>query len=135
MGYKTLATTALLSVASVGSYLLLKNKVNVSSGDAVETVKDSAEVIEKVTKTFAGVTEEELDNLAKSTARGVKAVIEGDTLRYVYRSASGKTKNIAEFNQNESGEIIGSLFSYVSAKSPRQFGDAFYKLIKSKSQS
>lgn len=132
MDIKKIATTVIVTAASVGSYLLLKNKGNVSSEDAIATVKNNVDAISKVSQTFAGVTQDEADNLAKTIYRGVKAVIKEDKVTYVYSSASGKTKNIAEYTLNTAGEIVGTLFSNMTANSPRHFGQELNKLIKSK---
>lgn len=134
MVYKKVATTVIVTAASVGSYLLFKNKENISSDDVIATVKDNIDTINKVTKTFAGVTQDEVNSLAKTIYRGVKAVIKEDKVTFVYNSASGKTKNISEFTLNAAGEMVGTVFSNMTANAPRQFGRALDELIKSKNK-
>jgi len=132
MDIKKVVTTVFLSAASVGSFLLLKNKGSSSSEDASSLVKSGSETVKAISETFLGVTEEEANNIAQGIDRGVKAIINGDTLTYVYRSASGKTKNIAEFTKDSKGEVIGTLFSNFTANSPRKFGRELIELIKLK---
>jgi hypothetical protein len=74
-------------------------------------------------KTFGGLTESTLDGLARATYRGVRAVVDGDDLRFVYKSASGKSTASAIFSFDDAGEAIAYLGTgpYRSANAPRFF--------------
>lgn len=135
MEIKKVVTTVVLSAASAGSIWLLKNKGGFSGDGAATLAKNSSEVIKTIPKTFEGVTEEEINNLAQATYRGIKARINGDTLTYIYRSASGKTKNYAEVAMKEGGKRVVTLYSNMTANSPRQFVYALEELIESKKNS
>lgn len=132
MGYKKITTTVLVSVVSIGSMLLLKNKGNGLSNEALAGVEDNTDTIIESTQTFAGITQEEASRLAEKTYRGLKAVIKDGKLTYYYSSASGKTENIADFAFDAAGKIVVTAYSKMNANSPRQFGQALTELIKSK---
>lgn len=74
-------------------------------------------------KMFGGLTQSTLDGLARATNRGVRAVVDGDVLRFVYKSASGKSTNAASFSFDDAGKLIARFGNgpYWSANSPRFF--------------
>lgn len=109
---------------SILGYLFIKGKPPVPSTkmvvDAVNTVSD---VTQKAEGSFAGVSQSTIDDIVKNTYRGVKAVINGDTLEYWYKSSSGKTNNMARLVVDAGGEIKAYLGNgpYFYANSPRSF--------------
>lgn len=82
---------------------------------------------------FGGLKESTLDRLAKDTNRGIKAIVKGDTLEYFYKSASGKSTNVAEFHFDEIGRMVGTLGNgpYFNSNAPRFFSDKVLEKIKS----
>ena len=85
-------------------------------------VKCKACAVSEPEKMFGGLQQSAIDELVNTTYRGIKAVINGDTLEYWYKSNSGKS-NMARLSLDAAGEIItylgnGSCFN---AGSPRAF--------------
>jgi len=112
------ATTAVM-------YSLFKGK---KGGISAKQISDATnDVVSGITdnskKVFGGLTQSTIDGLAKDTNRGVKAVIQGDALKYTYKSASGKSVNSALFEFDDAGKLVGYLGNgpYFAANSPRLF--------------
>jgi hypothetical protein len=73
-----------------------------------------------------------LEEIVRSTYRGLKAVINGDTLEYWYKSSSGKTKNMACLTVDAVGKIKAYLGGgpYFYANSLRAFTEKLMEEIK-----
>jgi len=109
-------TVAIASIGIVGKLLLPKSA----------TRNITKEVINS-DKVFGGVDESALNQIAKSVSRGVKACIDGDELKYIYKSASGKKTYVASFFIDKTGKIIGRAAGngvHYQANSPRIFMNA-----------
>lgn len=112
-------------VATTATFFLLKGK---KSGIPVNLISNvTNNVVSGLAKNpegaFGGLTQSKLDGLAKETYRGVKAVVEGDTLKYMYKSNSGKSINSALFKFDDAGKLVGYLGNgpAFAAGSPRTF--------------
>lgn len=83
-------------------------------------------------KLFGGLPQSVIDDLVKDTHRGVKAVIQGDTLEYMYQSATGKSINSALFQFDREGNFVGYLVtgSYSATNSPRLFSEKLLEKMK-----
>ncbi|MEI7579582.1 MAG: hypothetical protein WCJ58_06165 [bacterium] len=103
------------------------NTLNIEKVLALAT--DLADNSEKV---FGGLTQSTLDGLAKETYRGMKTVIHGDSLEYIYKTASGKGINSALFKFDDAGKLLVYLGNGPSfaAKSPRFFCDKILELMR-----
>ncbi|KAA0941643.1 hypothetical protein FQ087_21050 [Sporosarcina sp. ANT_H38] len=87
------------------------------------TVSDIAQVASDATieKSFGGLKLSEINEIVSNTYRGVKAVIDGDTLEYYFKSASGKQTPTARIELDSAGELVFTFRSYINANSPRFF--------------
>lgn len=72
-------------------------------------------------KSFGGLKQSEINEIVSNTYRGVKAVIDGDTLEYRFKSASGKQTPTARIELDSAGELVFTFLSFFDAKSPRFF--------------
>lgn len=95
------------------------------TNDVVSGLADNSE------KVFGGLAQSTLDSLAKDTYRGVKAVVQGDTLEYIYKTASGKGVISALFKLDDAGELVGYLGNgpRFAANSPRFFCEKILEKI------
>lgn len=119
-----LATAA--AIGTVG-YFVKKRKFPESSrvaSDIAQVVSDAAE------KSFGGLKQSQIDEIVSNTFRGEKAVIDGDTLEYWFRSASGKGTATARFELDSAGKIVCIFLSYFDAKSPRFFIENLIEAMK-----
>lgn len=114
-------------VLAVMSPKFLKNK------NIAKTVLNPVENIDNIPeKIFAGIPQSKIDELVNNTFRGIKATIDGNTLTYIYESASGKTKNSAEIiidSKDKINVFLGN-GSQFQSKSPRFFAESLKKMIK-----
>ncbi|WP_211740978.1 hypothetical protein [Ornithinibacillus massiliensis] len=103
-------------------YVVKKGKFPVKLSRAVS---DIAQVASDATineeKSFGGLKQSELNEIASNTFRGVKAVIDGDTLEYWFKSASGKKTSTARIGLDSAGELVFTFLSYRDANSPYSF--------------
>lgn len=109
-----------IPVAALLGYAVLKGKISSSVvSDIAQTVSDSAINPEK---TFAGFKESELNEIAKNTSRGFKAVIVDNVLEYWFKSSSGKQTAIAKIELDSAGKPIITFNPYFgTANSPYFF--------------
>jgi hypothetical protein len=88
-------------------------------------VSDIAQVASDATineeKSFGGLKQSVINEIVSNTFRGVDAVIDGDTLEYWFKSASGKKTATAGIELDSAGELVFTFLSYFDAKSPRFF--------------
>jgi hypothetical protein len=87
---------------------------------------DIAQVVSDATinaeKSFGGLKQSQINEIVSNTYRGVKAVIDGDTLEYWFRSASGKITATAKIELDSEGNIVCAFLPYSgAANSPRSF--------------
>lgn len=93
-----------------------------------QTVSNSANNPEK---TFAGFKESELNEIAKNTSRGLKAVIVGNVLEYWFKSRSGKQSATAKIELDSAGEPIITFNPYYgTANSPHFFIENLRNVMK-----
>ena len=92
-------------------------------------VQDVSNTVNAEEKTFGGLTESSLTELASEIYRGVKAEIDGNTLEYFFKSASGKQTSTAKFEINDAKEVVMTFISHVTANSPREFHRSLIKAI------
>lgn len=110
-----LATAA--AIGTVG-YFVKKIKLPVSSrvvSGLAQVVSDAEE------KSFGGLKQSQINEIVSNTFRGVKAVIDGDTLEYVFKSASGKSTATERYKLDSAGNIVTTFQSFSDANSPRAF--------------
>lgn len=111
----------LLATAVLG-YVVKKRGVPVKSS---RVVSDIAQVASDATinteKFFGGLKQSEINEIVSNTYRGVKAVIDGDTLEYSFKSASGKQTPTARIELDSAGELVFTFLSFFNAQSPRLF--------------
>jgi len=96
----------------------------ISSPKSSSAVSDIAQVASNATineKSFGGLKQSEINEIASNTYRGVKAIIDGNTLEYSFKSASGKKTPTARIELDSAGELVFTFLSYFDAKSPRFF--------------
>lgn len=122
---KTIKMLVFGGTAIAVGYALYKGK---TGGIPTELISDvTKDVVLGSTKNakqiFGGLSQSLLDSIAKGTSRGVKAIVEGDTLVYFYESASGKTIKSARYIFDEAGKLVGYLGngSNYYSNSPRFF--------------
>ena len=125
----------MMAVAStVVTHTILKGKIGRIPANSISDVTNNvvSGLANNSEKVFGGLTQSTLDGLAKATSRGVKAVIQGDTLQFVYKSASGKTTNSALFKFDDAGKLLAYLGngSYYAAKEPRFFCEEMLKIMR-----
>ena len=120
-------------VATAVMYTLFKGKIGGIPAKQISDVTNDvvSGLADNSKKVFGGLAQSTLDGLAKDTYRGVKAVVQGDTLEYIYKSASGKTINSALFKFDDAGKLLGYLGSgpYFAANSPRFFCEKILEKI------
>ena len=112
--------------AAVVLYTIFKGKtVKIPAKQISDVTNVISGFVGKSEKIFGGLTQSKLDGLAKSTDRGIKAIVEGDTLKYFYKSASGKSIYSTLFNFDDKGVLIGHLGNGPNyyANSPRFFSE------------
>jgi len=121
--------TLIIPVAALLGYAVIKGKKSSSVvSDIAQTVSDSANYPEK---TFAGFKESELNEIAKNTSRGLKAVIVGNVLEYWFKSRSGKQTATATIELDSAGEpIITFNPHYGTANSPHFFIENLRNVMK-----
>ena len=124
-----------VAAGTIVTYVALKGKGAITSLPKVPIksiveagAEAAAEIVPDTTPVFLGLTQSKLDELVKSTGRGVKALVEGDTLRFVYKSASGKMTNSAILEPGPLGEYVMRLGNgpYAQANAPRFFFKKIY---------
>ncbi|MEK3992812.1 hypothetical protein [Robertmurraya sp. FSL R5-0851] len=110
----------IIPVAGILGYALIKRKKSSSVvSDIAQAVSDSTNNPEK---TFAGLNESELNELAKNTSRGLRAVIVDNVLEYWFKSRSGKQTATAKIELDSAGKpIITFNPHYGTANSPHFF--------------
>jgi hypothetical protein len=122
--------------ATAITYVLLKEKIFNTSVKKITDITENVVMGMKNNSNplFGGISQRTLDKMAKDTFRGVKAVVQGDTLEYFYKSASGKTINSAMFKFDEAGKLVGYLGDgpYNSSNSPRFFCEKVLEKILTK---
>ncbi|NOU72559.1 hypothetical protein GC098_14170 [Paenibacillus sp. LMG 31458] len=115
------AVTAVTAGALFVGYVVKKGKFPLSSrlvSDIAKVVSDSTIIAEK---SFGGLTQSQINEIVSNTFRGVKAVIDGDTLEYVFKSASGKLTATERYTMDSAGKIVTTFQSFSDANSPRAF--------------
>lgn len=88
-------------------------------------------------KIFLGLSEHKINEIAKNTPRGVKAIIHKDAVEYFYKSASGKMINSVLIESKPDGglkylSVNGSNFT--PPNSPIFFCEKLYDAINENSQ-
>ncbi|MET1178512.1 hypothetical protein ABG775_11200 [Peribacillus simplex] len=122
----------LVGTAVIG-YVVRKGKIPVESSRAIaELAKVASNATINEEKSFAGLKQSEINEIALNTYKGIKAVIDGDTLEYSFASASGKTTSTARIALESAEELAFAFLSYSDAKSPRFFIDNLREAIKNK---
>ncbi|CAN7382923.1 hypothetical protein [Rossellomorea sp. LjRoot5] len=110
----------IIPAAALLGYALIKGKRSSSLvSDITQAVSNSATNLEK---TFAGLKESELNEIATNTDRGLKAEIVGNALEYCFKSASGKKTATARIELDSAGKPEFAFLPYSgSANSPYSF--------------
>lgn len=112
-------------IATAFIYALIKGKASRIPANSISKVANNVAsgLANNPEKVFCGLTQSTLDDLAQNTYRGIKAVIEGDTVKYLYGSNSGKSIISALIKFDEKGKLVVYLGNGPSfaAKSPRFF--------------
>ena len=80
---------------------------------------------------FEGLSGSQIDQIAKTVSRGVGAETSKDSIVFIYKSASGETKNRTRIVK-ENGELIHYKGCYWNAGSPDFFYDKLVDAIKKK---
>lgn len=112
-----IATTATVILG----YAVKNGKIPIkSASDIVQAVSDATSNEEK---SFGGLTLSKINEIVSETYKGVKAEIDGDTLEFVFASASGKKTATAKFILDSAGKLAITFLPYKDAKSPRIFMD------------
>lgn len=108
-------------IMAVLTYVIKKGKFSLKSS---RTVSDIPQVASDATtneeKSFGGLKQSEIDEVAINTSRGVKAEIIGDILEYSFKSGSGKQTPTAQLKIEE-GEPVFTFISFFNAHSPHSF--------------
>lgn len=88
--------------------------------------------VEVVEKTFGGLKQSVIDELVENTYRASKAVINGDTLDYWFKSASGKNTYQASLILDSLGKINIQLVKAhpEATSSPLAFGRSLLEAMK-----
>ena len=134
MNLKSVAKTiGVAAIAVGGSLLLYVAHEEIELEKRKESYREKARSASYLAKKFGKVTQKELNKIIEETPRALKAVIEGDTLNYIFKSASGKTKHTAFIKLDEQGNIKEFISPYIDANSPKFFVEKLNKLIKLKS--
>ncbi len=109
----------------IRKYFPISRKVLLQSVAKVSNLQNASNLM------FGGVGIDKLNEIAQSTSRGVKVVVQGDELLYFYKSASGKTVNVVKFVIDRSGELFGYLGGgpHFAASSPRRFADNLVEVM------
>lgn len=99
------------------------------SSELGKTTLDAKNSAEKI---FGGLSQSKIDEIAKNTYKGFKAVISNGELEFWYKSASGKSMNMATFALDEAGKLVGYFGNgpYMQAKAPRLFAKALMAAMK-----
>lgn len=135
MEYKNIIKpVTLISTALIGVYLLAKKGTKEDIEKVVETGNYIAKQAKESIKSFGNITQTEIDEIVANTYRGVKAEIDGDTLRYYFKSASGKSTPTSNYKIDGEGKLINTFLSYKDAKSPWIFEELLNKLIEEKKE-
>ncbi|WP_169083277.1 hypothetical protein [Paenibacillus sp. PL91] len=121
----------LLAIAGVGAlgYVALKRKK--TSRAVSDIVKVTSDAIINAEKSFGGLKQSVIDEIVSNTARGVKAVIDGDKLEYWYKSGSRKQDYMSSLTLDSSGKVIIQVVKgYYEANSPRIFAEQLIEVMK-----
>ena len=111
----------LVATAVIGVFVVKKGKFPVKLSRVVSDIAQVASDAEINTeKSFGGLKQSEINEIASNTYRGVEAVIDGDTLEYLFKSASGKQTLTARIGL-KAGELVFTFLSYNNANSPHSF--------------
>lgn len=108
-----------LVATTIIGYVVKKRGFSMGSSSAVSDIAQAAS--DATIETFGGLKQSEINEIASNTYRGVKAVIDGDTLEYCFKSASGKQTPTARIELDAAGELVFTFLSYFDAKSPHLF--------------
>ena len=105
-----------VGLTKVFSFFLRGSK-RIPKGAAKKVAKTIAE------PTFGGLTQSVISQLAEETPRGIGAVIDGDTVSFIYKSASGKIKKAVPIVFDATGRLVAHLGngSNFQAGAPRIF--------------
>lgn len=132
MKIKKIIAPIIVTVSSGIVIALLKNKNPKNTAKVISSAtKIASDTVSKAEKMFGGITQSKIDELVKNTYRGIKAVINGDTLEYWYKSNSGKSTNMVRLTLDAAGKINAYLGNgpYFYAGSPRIFTDKLVELM------
>lgn len=97
-----------LVATTVFGYFAAKRKNSGESSKMFSNIANgvSDEAVNSVENTFAGLKQNRINEIVSNTYKGVKAVINGDTLEYWYKSNSGKHNYMSSLKQDLTGKII-----------------------------
>lgn len=111
----------LITMVVLGN-VVKKRKFPVKSSRAVSDIaKVASNATNNEEKSFGGLKQSEINEIVSNTYRGMKAVIDGDTLEYSFKSASGKHTSTARIIKDSAGELVFTFLSYSDANSPHFF--------------
>ena len=125
---KPLLATA--GTAFLVGYFVKKGRFPESSRVASDIAQVVSDATINAEKSFGGLKQSQINEIASNTYRGVKAVIDGDTLEYWFRSASGKKTATARYELDSAGKFVCTFCSYFDAKSPRFFIENLLEAMK-----
>jgi Na+/alanine symporter len=111
---KTIKTLAPIVVGATAiTYVLFRGKTGGITAKQLSNVTKDVVLgsTKNVDPVFGGLSQSTLDSVAKGISRGVKAVVADDTLKFFYKSASGKTIHTAFGKFDNVGKFIGVLGS------------------------
>lgn len=113
-----------------------------SSGKSAKTLCDidkfttSDSTANEPEKTFGGLKQAVINEIVANTSRAVKAVVmNGDTLKLFYESASGKNRYETDYTLDATGKLTGQIVSgFSTANTPHIFADNVTKAMKQANQ-
>lgn len=122
-------------IATIGAsaimYFLLKNKTGGIPAEKISDVITGGVSVPNTNTNPAlqNLTKDMLDKLIDISPRGIKAVVQGDSIKYIFSSASGKTTYNFWFDFDKMGNLIKAWGTNTGSNSPRFFLDNLMKLL------